>query len=104
MIKVTIIKKDNVIDKLTIKGHANYDVYGNDIVCAAVSATIISNINGILSLDSNYLNHSYQDHELRVVINKHDDIVDTLISNVISCLNDLSKQYPSNLKIMMKEE
>ena len=46
MIKV-VIKNDSI----TISGHANYDDYGKDIVCAAVSATVITTVNGILSID-----------------------------------------------------
>ena len=46
MIKVVI--KEDII---TISGHANYDEYGKDIVCAAVSSTVITTVNGILSID-----------------------------------------------------
>lgn len=39
MIKVIIFKnKDNYIEKYNISGHADYDIKGQDIVCAAVSA------------------------------------------------------------------
>ena len=41
MIKVKVEK-----DKITITGHANYAEYGSDIVCASVSATIMTSIEG----------------------------------------------------------
>ena len=38
-------------DIISITGHANYDDYGKDIVCAAVSATYLCTVNGILNLN-----------------------------------------------------
>ena len=40
MIKVLVAKKDNVINEITLNGHACYDEYGKDIVCAAVSTLV----------------------------------------------------------------
>lgn len=37
MVRATIYKDELKITGYKIKGHANYDDYGNDIVCAAVS-------------------------------------------------------------------
>ena len=47
MIKVKVEK-----DKITITGHANYADYGSDIVCAAVSATVMTSIEGISIIDN----------------------------------------------------
>ena len=38
------------IFKFSINGHANYDEAGSDIVCAAVSALVISTINGLTEI------------------------------------------------------
>ena len=40
MIKVKLIKNNNHIKKIIIKGHAMYADYGKDIVCAAVSTLL----------------------------------------------------------------
>ena len=42
MIKVKAVSKGNYLQKIEIKGHANYDDYGKDIVCAAVSSITLS--------------------------------------------------------------
>ena len=42
MIKVKVEENNNYISKVTIKGHANYDELGKDIVCAAVSSIVIT--------------------------------------------------------------
>ena len=41
MIRINVNKENNQIKKITLEGHANYDEYGKDIVCAAVSATYL---------------------------------------------------------------
>ncbi len=93
MIKVII--KDDVI---TISGHANYDDYGKDIVCAAVSSTVITTVNGILSIDSNSIKVK-QDDKVVITILKHSDIVDKLIENMLNLLIELQKDYKDNIDI-----
>ncbi len=104
MIRVTLIKRNGVITEVAVMGHALYDDYGKDIVCAAVSATLISNINGILKLDANYLDYQKVKDGLKIVIQKHNQIVDILVNNMVDCLQDLANQYPKNVKIVTKEE
>lgn len=99
MIKISIIKENNKIKKINIKGHAGYDDYGKDIVCAAVSSIVTTTVNGLLRLDENYL--SYQDKKnLEITILKHDKTIDILLDNMIKLLTDLEKQYKKYIKIM----
>ena len=50
MIKV-IIKKNSI----TVDGHAMYDDYGKDIVCAGASSILITTVNAILKFDNEAL-------------------------------------------------
>ena len=93
MIKVII--RDDVI---TISGHANYDEYGKDIVCSAVSATVITTVNGILSIDENSIEVTDKD-KVEIKILKHSDVVDKLISNMINLLTELQIDYKDNIDI-----
>ena len=45
MIKVKV-EKDNI----SIIGHANYDEYGKDIVCASVSSVVMTSVEGIAKI------------------------------------------------------
>lgn len=47
MIEITVKKKQNIYNGLCVKGHAGFDEYGKDIVCAAVSVLVINTINSI---------------------------------------------------------
>lgn len=94
MTKITFSK-----DHIEISGHSMYDVHGKDIVCASISSIVITSINGILSIDKNYLKYSQKDGFVSIDILKHDEIVDTLIDNMINLLKELKNQYKKNIQI-----
>ena len=94
MIKISI--KD---DEIIISGHANYDDYGKDIVCASVSTIAITTINAIIEFDKDSINVEEKDGYLKINILKHTKEVDTLISNMNKLFNELEVKYPKNIKI-----
>lgn len=94
MIKINVNK-----DKITFKGHALYDDKGKDIVCSAVSSIMITSINGINSLRENSLSINNDKDEFIININKHDEIIDGLIINMIDLLKELEIDYPKNIEI-----
>lgn len=104
MIKVEIIRNNNNIKKISILGHAMYDEYGKDIVCASVSTLVISTVNNILSINSNTINVEQSDSKIIIEYILKDNIIDILINNMISNLNTLANNYPKNIKIIDKEE
>lgn len=101
MIKVRLTKNGDCLNKITISGHANYDEFGKDIVCASVSSTVITTINILLSLDKNSI--SYDDTKgLIIDILKDDDTTKKIINVLVSNLLELERAYPKNIQI--KEE
>ena len=101
MIKVILTKKDDNVNKVIINGHAGYDDFGKDIVCAAVSSTVITTINILLSLDNQSI--SYNDSKgLTIEVLKSDLTTKKIINVLISNLYKLEKAYPKNIQI--KEE
>ena len=82
---IKVIVKEDVI---TISGHANYDEYGKDIVCSAVSSTVITTVNGILSIDNSAIEVT-EGEKVEIKILKHSNVVDKLISNMINLLTEL---------------
>ncbi len=95
MIRVYIHKNN---EKILISGHAQYDVYGKDIVCAAVSSTVLTTINAILSINKKSINVIEGD-ELIIEIKQHNDITDKLIKNMINLLKEIEKEYFKYIKI-----
>ena len=101
MIKVILTKKDDNVNKVIINGHAGYDDFGKDIVCAAVSSTVVTTINILLSLDNQSI--SYNDSRgLIIEVLKNDMTTKKIINVLISTLYELEKAYPKNIQI--KEE
>lgn len=99
MIRININYKDNYIKQITLKGHANYNEYGTDIVCAAVSATYLCTINGILSLKDNSIEVFSKDDQEIVDVLLQNDTINKLLENMIRCLKSLEEKYPNNIKI-----
>ena len=101
MIKIKLLKKDNNLNKIIIKGHAMYADFGKDIVCASVSSTVITSINACLSIDDSSL--EYNDKEgLEIEIKKNDIVTTKIIESMIYNLKQLEEAYPKNVQI--KEE
>ena len=101
MIKVKLTKNNNYYNRIIITGHANYEDFGKDIVCASVSSTVITSINASLLIDSNSLIYDDKDG-LTIVIIKNDIVTTKIIDNMISNLYELERAYPKNIQI--KEE
>lgn len=86
-------------DSIVINGHAMFDDYGKDIVCASVSSIAITTINAIVEFDNTSIDVSQNDGYLKIDILKHNKNVDILISNMIKLFEELEKKYPNNIKI-----
>ncbi len=100
MIKVKINYKDNFVNGFKISGHANYDEYGKDIVCASVSSIVITSINMALSLDETSVKASDKSGLIEASILKQDEIIKKVFINMINMLEELEKDYSKNIKII----
>ncbi len=96
MIKVNILGKN---DKIIIKGHALFDDFGKDIVCAGVSSVVTTTINAILTFNKDYISYLSEKDQFTISINVHNEIVDNLIKNMLDMLKNIEEDYPKNIKI-----
>lgn len=99
MIRIQIVWKNNEIKQITLKGHANYEEYGKDIVCAAVSATYLCTVNSILSIIPDSIKISTSNETQIIDVLTETEITQKLLQNMVRCLKSLEQQYPSNIKI-----
>lgn len=99
MIKVEVTKKD-----IRVIGHAMYDDYGKDIVCAAVSSIVMTSVEGIASIKEDAIDVKEEKDKLTIIINSYDEVTTKLITTMINLLKELQKKYPENIKITNKEE
>ena len=61
MLVINVKKNNNVITNITLEGHAEYNKYGKDIVCASASTMLITTVNAIIELDSNAITYENKD-------------------------------------------
>ncbi len=99
MIKIILKYNQTKIVKVIIKGHAKYDEFGKDIVCAAVSTTVLTTANAIIKIDPLSLTCLEEASYLEMIINYHNDITKSLIDNMISILKEIKNDYPKHLQI-----
>ncbi len=105
MIVVKIYKdRNDYIKRYTIKGHANYDSYGKDIVCAAISVlgqTALLSLVKVCGLEEKSIKYSidnkigFLDVELPKkieisILNKTQIVLETLLVGV----NSVIESYP----------
>ena len=97
---IKVIKKNEVIE---ISGHANYDEFGKDIVCASVSSVVMTTVNSIMSIDDSSISYVYDGDKIIIKKLNDNDIVDKLLNTMILILKDLERQYKKNIKVESEE-
>jgi len=98
MIKV---KKDN--KKISISGHALYDSYGKDIVCASVSSIIYTTVNALFKINKNSIEYNDDGNTINIINLDNTEITNTLLDNMMDLLKQLEIDYPKNIKIESEE-
>ena len=101
MIKVRVVKNNNIIDSIHCNGHANYADYGKDIVCASFSTMVITTINAILEFDKDAISYT-NTNNLDIINIKKDNITNGLLNNLVNMIYELKENYDKNINI--KEE
>ncbi|MCR4649548.1 MAG: ribosomal-processing cysteine protease Prp [Lachnospiraceae bacterium] len=106
MISVDIFKKNGTYKEIRCKGHAEYDDYGKDIVCAAVSVLVENCFNSVEKYAYDDFIASSIDNGITSLQLK-DDIshdAELLIDSMILGLEGIRQQYGKKyLKISVKE-
>lgn len=98
MIKVKVEEKNKEVNKVMITGHALYDDYGKDIVCASVSSIVITTVNAILRVEKDAI--FVEEEPFVIEVKKSTEITKKLIENMISLLKELERDYPKNIRFL----
>jgi len=110
MINVTFLTQNKNFVGVLSEGHAEYDSYGKDIVCSAVSSLTQSLALGILkvlNIKAVYnVNEKQGKLELRLPKKIDEESLtksQILLKTTYLSIMDLSKGYPSNIKVEVKD-
>lgn len=107
MIQVTFTKKEQEIVSFEMTGHAAFAEYGQDIVCAAVSALAITTVNSIEKLAKyapicqvDEADGGYLYMEIVAGLSKTQaTISQILLQSLLVGLEDIQQEYPENLTL-----
>ena len=99
MIKVNCVVSNGLISKISIKGHADYDTLGKDIVCAAVSSIVTTTINNIIALEKNTIKYDTKEGNVCITVLRNSKVTDKLLNVMLNMLKELAADYPQNIKI-----
>lgn len=100
MIKYKVTSSDEEY-KIEVKGHANQNPYGQDIVCASVSTMLIMTYNLIerLNLFSCNITAPVCEEGLFVLnMKKSDNTLNEILNNLSDSLGMLESAYPKYIK------
>ena len=103
MTAIRIFRKNGAIVRVISKGHAGYAESGSDIVCAAISAVLITAVNGCEKLAEIELGKVEKDGFLEFWLpdhlkNNESEICAHVLDAMAIGIKDLAAEYPSYLK------
>ena len=108
MVRVTVLREQGTPVGFELNGHANEGAYGEDIVCAGISAiteTALLGITDVLQLDAAYTHESgYARCELSRETSLEDrEKAAIVFDTMIAGLTSLQQAYPQSLKFSYRE-
>ena len=100
MIKVTCyLNQNNRYVGLKIEGHANYDDYGKDIICSAVSSIFVGGCNAISDISNFKVLIESGKSELKLIGNEIDEHDLVVIETIVVQLKTIEDSYKKFIKI-----
>ena len=98
MISVNVSFMGKDVKSLTVSGHANYDEYGKDIVCAGVSAVVTGGINALENQVEN-IEIINEENKLGVKVINSNEYIQIILKTIIIQLETIENSYKKYIKI-----
>lgn len=86
-------------NSVVIRGHAGFDNYGKDIICAILSASTLAVVNDICAVNKDALEFKDNSKELTIKIVNEDKLCLKLLNNLKEIIKKMVHDYPDNIKI-----
>ncbi|MFW5629165.1 MAG: ribosomal-processing cysteine protease Prp [Acetivibrio ethanolgignens] len=97
MIEITLRKSETgIYNGFLVEGHAGFDEYGRDIICAAVSAMVINTINSIEAFTEDAFEADMAEDGGRIEFKMVSDISkesELLLNSLVLGLQGIETQY-----------
>jgi len=103
MIHISILARDGKYSKVTVKGHAEMDEYGKDLVCAGVS-TVMFGLCNALDLEKGAEDIAVTDNRIRIDGIHTDEKTQAMLRLAEVQLETLREAYSDYVNIEKKTE
>ena len=104
MIRVKVEKSQGSYASFECTGHAGYAEEGEDIVCSAVSALVVTAMNSLEAFTDEAFSASDRDGHVKAVFHeKNTPEGRLLMDSLLLGLDGISEEYPKYLKIQIRE-
>lgn len=85
--------------ELEVSGHANAGKYGEDLICAAVTAIVSGALNGLDQLQKNNVELEVLENKITITVLKSSQELQLLFQFLLIQLQTINVQYPKKFKI-----
>ncbi len=104
MIRVHIKKtNEDQITYMSISGHADYDVKGKDLVCAAVSAIGVGGLNTLDKLAHGTVNDEMSENKIEINVIDFDTTQQNILKTMLYQLETVEYSYSKYIQITKQE-
>ena len=103
MIRVRVITANQLIEEITVSGHANYAEAGYDIVCSAVSTAMYLSLGLIEKVCPKYDFQSNEEEAvMQLKILETNDFTEMVLDNLVNNLEGISADYADYLQVKIE--
>lgn len=99
MVKVKVVSKEELIQKIEIKGHANSGVIGQDLVCAGVSSITFGTLNALNEMTKESVELIVDKSIIIKVKNILDERCQIILQTMMIQLATIEEQYSNYIQI-----
>jgi len=102
VIRAQALRRRGRIVALTVRGHADSAPYGEDLVCAGVSALVQTAMLALARLDKEAPAATISEGDVRWA-GESGDAGQTILETCLIGLEDISRTHPGALRVQVKE-
>ena len=100
MVRVSFYYQTNNIVSVRVEGHSNFDQYGQDIVCAGISAIVFGTLNALDNLvTQEAIDIKQTDGKIIINVLNPSNNNQMILKTMLYQLKTISVQYKKNINI-----
>ena len=103
MVKVEILCDKDQIMSIRMAGHAHFDEWGKDLVCAGASSIGFGALNALDELFEQDVDLEVRENLIRIKVLKNSDSLQLVLLFLVKQYETMVESYPQNITIIRKE-